>query len=229
MSAQAIILRDGQEYSPTIESTDSATVELPFVTSRFDSIRQEYGNTVAEPYRHPNVGVKTLVSQQFGTEEVSLLGDAVRLFIKYYLHPDTISAAYNNVQGSNQWTRRRYENEMLYLFRDYGDSDPRSRRLYITAFYHRNTDAVARARVGVFTDGDYRMEDTSRANYFHIDINAGNLGEMGNDAALWAGVIAHEILHNIGFIHPEFDRTGNRVDFIYQYGDHLTNVARTMS
>ncbi len=200
-SSKNIALIGGDSWTPSIPSRSSANTEVSHRLATHPNITRRYGNTVEEPYRHEEVGIRVFVDRQFSRTEQKLLEESVDDFIRYYLHDDVIECAYKKADDRNHvWTRRRFENEMLFLFRHYQDID-KERKIYITSFYHANSQANAQANVSVFTTPDYKMEKVSRENYFHINVNAAQL-QKRNDPAEWAGVIAHEILHNIGFLHP---------------------------
>lgn len=70
--------------------------------------------------------------------------------------------------------------------------------------YARAPLDVVRAGIGGFTGG------------FQIKINRYNLSR-NRDVAVWGGVIAHEMLHNLSHIHPDPNRVGLKAAYSDDY------------
>ena len=73
------------------------------------------------------------------------------------------------------------------------------------------------------------MRNSGQKRYFYIGLNSDFLGEessytYANSSTYWAGVIAHEVLHNLGYTHP----TGYAGSFINEFGNclHWHSVGR---
>ena len=220
----------GLARGETITTTHDVQKFLIYERGKFKNITNKYGNSVAPAYRDPYVGVRVIVDNDFTVDEQEKIKRAAKLFITQYLLNDVLTCTYHAMDQKKitpPWTLRRFSNEMLFLFRHYSKSnqlvDSRTRRLYIEK-YDVDANALGLARVGVFTTPDYEMNKVSRLNYFHIGLNTRWFAET--DDHYLAGAIAHEILHNLGFIHPILDSTGKADDFIYVYGLCLTDVSR---
>jgi hypothetical protein len=99
-------------------------------------------------------------------------------------------------------------------------------RLYITRFWFDDTGVFGVAHLGDRDQGrNLSMDRTylERYGHFWITLNSQKMGwgvpGSTGDLKAWAGMIAHEMLHNAGLIHPTFDSTGRRIDYIYAFGD----------
>jgi len=87
------------------------------------------------------------------------------------------------------------------------------RTLYVTRFWYDATGIAGLARLNY----------VDQAGNFWITLNSQKIGDgvIGafNSSRAWAGIVAHEMLHNLGLVHPIYDRQGTRNEFIYAFGD----------
>jgi hypothetical protein len=105
-------------------------------------------------------------------------------------------------------------------------TEEKLRTLYITRFWYKDTTIRGRANLGGLDRGmnlPRRSTYYAKTGHFWITVNSYNIGNDVPGATTspkyWAGVIVHEMLHNLGLVHPNFERHGRRTDFIYAFGN----------
>lgn len=91
------------------------------------------------------------------------------------------------------------------------------------ARYRDDPGSVGMAYVNLYYDHDNALPGYDHRHYLHIALNSDHMGPTSSyiyadDAEYWAGVIGHEFLHNLGYVHP----TGYAGSFIKEYGKCVT-------
>lgn len=87
------------------------------------------------------------------------------------------------------------------------------------ARYQDDPRTVGRGYVNLYFDRDNPLPGYDHRHYLHVALNSDQMGPSSSyvyreDTEYWAGVIAHEFLHNLGYVHP----TGYPGSFIKEYG-----------
>lgn len=185
------------------------------------------GERIAEFYStYRKVMPQTLtvqVDDTFDFVDKQLLKQASEIFFERALKDEVIECAlkksYRGIPESiSQFKMQLYETLGL---RKFGDLyHPAS--LFIAKFQREGV--VGLAYLNLFFDHENHLPGYVDKHYLHIGINDGYLGSSkwyGHDVQYWGGVIAHEILHNIGLTHGsgstyENDYVGY---FITEYGN----------
>lgn len=165
-------------------------------------------------------------SSAFNDTEARVIRGAVNVVAKRMLDPRMFSNAkrvyrrwYANIPGRRIGSTAEFEawftRVQLPILLEGGFP-----RLRINAQYVPRADWVGRAPVGTvktvfgaappqfgLTGGASQWRPPVTEGSFEITLNKAYLGErdysLGRDEAYWAGVIAHEMLHNLGHTHPE--------------------------
>lgn len=92
------------------------------------------------------------------------------------------------------------------------------------AKFDGDDESVGLGYVNLFYDTDNPFPGQLYRHYLHFALNIDYLGKQKNyvyahDFDYWAGVMGHEMLHNLGYIHPD----GANGTFIQAYGHCIQN------
>ncbi len=116
------------------------------------------------------------------------------------------------------------EETKLALFKAFAEEN-KTRGLYITRFWYRDTGIRGLALLRWF---DWTETRPNGSGEFWITINSVWNEPISNaEIKNRAGVIFHEILHNIGLTHPSYSKNfNNRNELIYRLHDCLVSRGR---
>ena len=144
------------------------------------------------------------VDPTFSDAQKVILEKAAKIFFDRALKKEVIDCAFAASHRGQPENRRKFELQL------YDASAIRQLKellhpaaLFIAKFQQQG--AVGLAYVNLFYDAEKPLTGYKNKHYLHIAINEGYLGDSskwyGRDTSYWAGVIAHEVLHNLGFRH----------------------------
>ena len=123
-----------------------------------------------------------------------------------------LSCTYNRATKNKPRDRQTIDNQLTQVFVN-AASGNRPIKLTITRLW---SDEVAVGRAPVGNPGQF----PEKGDLLRIALNSDDLGSnakyfLKNDTDYWAGVIGHEVLHNLGYTHP----TGYPGSFIKEFGN----------
>jgi hypothetical protein len=155
----------------------------------------------------------------FTQEQTNLIKEATSIFVERALSRDVLNCAYSNTSKGLPASPKQFE---LQLYSALAILDIKGVNVPSFVFVSRYWDdpkSVGRGFVGLFYDEDKPLAHFSSRHYLHIALNSDHLGptstyHLKNDPEYWAGVIAHEVLHNLGYKHS----SGYAGSFIQEYG-----------
>lgn len=180
----------------------------------------EYAGTFSGDYYGEPIHLALKLDPSFSVAEKAIIKKSVGIFIKRALSEPVISCAYAHSSKDFKHDDEKQFVEELYnalKIRSYNDFEFPAQAFI--ANYWGEKDSVGVAYVDLFYKTDFKLPGYQDRHYFHIALNSDFIGPEGkyyyaNDEEYWAGVIAHEFLHNLGFIHP----TGYTGSFVKEYG-----------
>ncbi|XXX74584.1 hypothetical protein WMF30_43740 [Sorangium sp. So ce134] len=155
----------------------------------------------------------------FTDAQKEVLRRAMTIFVERAATQNVIDCAYRNSTKDFPASRGTFENQLVeaLVYRNLG-SIFYPGYVYVARYWDEQ-DTVGRGYINLFYDKDRPLPGYSDRHYLHFAINSDHLGEgkayhLAEDADYWAGVMAHEALHNLGYRHP----TGYPGSFIKEYG-----------
>lgn len=157
----------------------------------------------------------------FSSQQKSILDTALSLFMERALKPHVIDCAYRRSHKDFPVSREKFVAQLLESLRPLPiNSLTTIPSFAFIAMYNNDYRSVGVGYVNLFYDTDKPLHPFSHRHYLHIALNSDYLGPGANyfyknNAEYWAGVIAHEFLHNLGYRHP----TGYPGSFIKEYGN----------
>ncbi len=178
------------------------------------------GSTKARAFEYFVVSLQIGVDPSFDEKQQVLIKDAVQLFSERALKTEVVDCAYRNSNRDFPTSRTEFE-AMVYNaispININGVFLPGF--LFVARFWH-DPVAVGIGYINLFFDRDDPLPGYQTRHYLHIGLNSEFMGDesqyyLKNDAAYWAGVIGHEILHNLGMSHPN----GYPGSFVKEYGN----------
>lgn len=164
------------------------------------------------------------VDPTFSDQQIQIIKKASQVFVERALSSEVIDCAYARSSKDMPRSRQDFELELfaaLSLVHSGGMSFP------VYGFIARMWDQssiVGLAYVNVFHSRSNPLPGYGERHHFHIALNSDYMGSGAsyfyrNNAQYWAGVIAHEFLHNLGYRHP----TGYEGSFINEYGECIAS------
>lgn len=155
----------------------------------------------------------------FSAEESKLIKDSAKIFVERALNRRVLDCAFNNS------TKNKPESRDLIEAQLYSALSPMSvHGVFIPSFafvarYWDDSKTVGLGYVGLYFDKDEPTASYPDRHYLHVALNSDHLGpgksyRFSMDAEYWAGVLAHEFLHNLGYQHT----SGHAGSFIQEYG-----------
>ena len=170
-------------------------------------------------YPQATIGLNIRVDPTFDQAEKNLIRAAMAIFIERALQPQVIDCAFD--QATKDFIKDRSDFvaqlEDALGYRQLGDLIYPG-YAYISRFFH-DRRAVGIGYINLFYKTDDPFPGYSDRHYFYIALNSDFMGpgsryQFAKDEEYWAGVIAHEFLHNLGYTHP----TGYTGSFVKEYG-----------
>lgn len=156
----------------------------------------------------------------FDSSERQIITEAMQLFMERALDDGVVECAFRNSSKDRPPSVEVFKGAMFAaLSLRAHDSTMFPGFAYITSF-SADDQAVGIGYINLFYDRDRPLPGYDNRNYLYIALNRDLLGQgstywLASNAEYWAGVIGHEFLHNLGYVHP----TGYPGSFIKEYGD----------
>jgi hypothetical protein len=161
------------------------------------------------------LAVEVKISENYNYQQPEILRRAFDLLVRKTMNPELWECADRKGRHSRPDIRG-FKDRLYQLIRAENHNYKEHRNvIYVTRFWFELTSIIGFANLSFY----------DRSKVFWISLNSQKIGPFGeaagaqDDPSFWAGVIVHEIFHNLGLRHPHFDRTGERSDFIYAFGD----------
>lgn len=172
-----------------------------------------------------SIQIRHKIHNNFTLNERRIINNALQFVARCFMNPENLKNMYHICGTSgyylkeNVWERSLLETHQtdhdyhyllcyqLMCLKVTSDTN----ELPIINIYpiYETTDVLGRGEVGcvsctsfksiVLTDGEFHVH----LNRYHL----GARGKVGTNAIFWAGVIVHEMLHNLGHAHDEHDTT----------------------
>jgi hypothetical protein len=161
----------------------------------------------------PPLGVDLWLDRKWDDSQKDLLRRATRIFIERIDDDNVRSCAFRHTNKDIQWSEDGFRNGVWsWLMIPCFDCNPERQLL------------IQKLDLGDGTAGRAKVSghiSTTNAVYMKVELNEKLVNspnyDWGFDDQYWAGVIAHEVLHNWRFDHP----TGYEGSFINEFGDCL--------
>jgi hypothetical protein len=156
---------------------------------------------------------------QFSLLQEKVLDEALEIFIDRALKESIIECAFSRSYKDLPESRDEIVINLFEALRPlHINGDTHMPSLAFINMYEEDSKSVGIGYLNLFFDTDKPLHPFGYRHYLHIGLNGKYLCNidyyLGNDASYWAGVIAHEFLHNLGYSHP----TGYKGSFIEEYG-----------
>lgn len=210
-----------------------STILLTFSSMAKNISRYPYTNFAYSNYQlgvyNENKGVIPLaasvnVDTDFNLGQLELLNKSMDFLLKFSMDEKVLDCAYEKSTKDMPSSRTTFIEQLYSVF---------TWRHLNGLFYPGNIyiakvfdapDIVGVGYVNLFYDTNNPLPGFLTRRYIHVGINGDYLSSKNylyQKPEYWAGVIAHEMLHNLGYTHT----TGYKGSFINEYGDCLWSVA----
>ena len=156
----------------------------------------------------------------FSDDQVAIIKDACQLFIERALMSQVLECAFSRSKKDLPSSRQTFEHELYTALAPVQIGENFFPAFAFIARFWDDPKAVGLGYLNLFNDTDKPLPGYRTRHYLHIALSSDHLGRNGGyylsrDEGYWAGVIAHEFLHNLGYDHP----TGYASSFIKEYGN----------
>ena len=160
------------------------------------------------------------IDSSFSLEQRDIIDRSLQIFLERSLTSRVLDCAYRNSYKDMPASRGSFEEDL------YKAISPLSlgNGIILPSFafisrYHNDPRSVGVGYVNLFYDTDRPLGDFGIRHYLYIALNSDHLGpdssyNFASNPDYWAGVVAHEFLHNLGYTHP----SGYPGSFIREYG-----------
>lgn len=160
----------------------------------------------------------------FNEQQQELIEEAMKIFMKRAVKDQTISCAFRRASKDFPVSAVKFTAQMLSGLTLIDREEMMVPSFVFIGRYWDDAKAVGIAYKDLFYEKDFPFPGFEHRHYFHVALNSDFLGDGSdykyrNDVNYWAGVLAHEFLHNLGYDHP----TGYPGSFIREYQYCITN------
>lgn len=160
------------------------------------------------------------IDPEFSVEQQKLIKGAVKLFVERATQDRIILCALEKASKDGPESMSKFQSQLLAAMSLIQREDMTVPSFVFVAKYWGDSKFVGLGYQGLFYERDWPFPGFDHRHYLHIALNSDFLGEPSsylyrNDVEYWSGVIAHEVLHNLGYGHPK----GYERSFIYEYGN----------
>ncbi|MBF0208129.1 MAG: hypothetical protein HQK53_14720 [Oligoflexia bacterium] len=154
----------------------------------------------------------------FREDQKNIIKNASQIFINRALENRIIDCAYRNSSKNLPTSRDAFINELYSAISPNYISGTTVPAFAFIASFNNDPNIVGIGYVDLFYDCNNPLPGYKNKHYLHIAINSDKLGNSSNyffakNEAYWAGIIAHEFLHNLGYEH----KGGYTGSFINEY------------
>lgn len=158
------------------------------------------------------------VDFNFATDQHQLLKQAAVTLSERYISKPVLDCAYANSVKDLPVSREAFISQMKEVMGTKVVEDAHVPTYIFVARYAQDKESVGIGFLNLYYDTDQQFPGYSDRHYLYVALNDEFLGKpsygYGTDAEYWAGVLGHEILHNLNFDH----KTGYSGSFISEYG-----------
>ncbi len=159
------------------------------------------------------------LDDNFSDEQRDFVIRAVEAFLERSLSDRVLTCAFHNATRDMPNSRKEFETQLYLSLAPRLVGGVAVPAFLFIARYWDDPGYVGVGYMNLFYDTDMPMPGQKDRHYFHVAINSDYMEPKkywaARDERYWAGVIGHEMLHNLGYDHP----TGYPGSFIKVYGD----------
>ncbi len=157
----------------------------------------------------------------FSVEQKKIIKKSLRIFLERSLKKSIVDCAYRNSIKDLPESPRFFETQLSSALSVLAlNSELRMPSFVFIARYFNDPTSVGLGYVGSFYEEDKVFPGQRCRHYLHVALNSDHLGEHATSGYMhrgntdyWAGVLAHEFLHNLDYRHPGLKKGS----FIYEY------------
>lgn len=193
-------------------------------TSRYPSGNLAYCGDVMGIVRGEHDGwlplsLQIAIDPTFNDDQKEILFEALKIFIERGSMNSVLDCAFRNSWRDMPVSREALRKELFSAITKLQIGDITLPSFAFISRYWDDPTSVGLGFIGLFFDRDKPMPGLPNRHYLHVGINSDYLGNGSSyfyrhDVEYWAGVIGHEFLHNLGYVHPN----GYRGSFVSEYG-----------
>lgn len=164
------------------------------------------------------------LDSSFTEQQQELLKEAMKVVMQRALKEPVISCAFKQASKNLPESKEIFVEQMLSALALIQNQETLFPAFVFVGRFWDDPKTVGIAYQDLFYDTEFPFPGYTHRHYLHVAINSDFLGNstgyrFGNDVNYWAGVLAHEFLHNLGYGHP----TGYERSFIREYEVCLRN------
>ena len=161
-----------------------------------------------------------MLDPTFSDSERTIIKQSMKTFVERSMREAVINCVFSNSTKDLPESREKLKSQLLEAL-SYRKLDNLvyPGYAYVARFWD-DQNTVGLGYVDLFYDKSNALPGYNNRHYFHVALNSDHLGEdspylHAKNAEYWAGVLAHEFLHNLGYVHP----TGSSGSFVKEYGN----------
>lgn len=164
------------------------------------------------------------INNSFALNQKKIIENSFKLMLQRILSPQVISCAFMKSFKHRPISKTEFIMQLEDALTGVTVAGSLLPSFVFVANYQNDKKSVGVGYVNLFYDTDYPFPGFPYRHYLHFALNMDYLGKhenyvYANDLEYWAGVMAHEILHNLGYIHPD----GLQGSFIHSFGKCVQN------
>ena len=182
-----------------------------------------YAGKYLRTFANDNTGAALAlhVDFDFSDDQDTLLKKATVTLAERYISKPVLDCTYASSVKDLPASREAFVSQMKEVFGTKLVEEARIATYIFIARYDQDRGSVGIGFPNLYYDKDKPFPGYSDRHYLYLALNDDFFGKSsytyGTDTDYWAGVMAHEILHNLNFNHP----TGYSGSFITEYGNCL--------
>lgn len=166
------------------------------------------------------LAINLMLDPSFSNSQKSIIKQGMKAFVDRSLRESVLSCAFNSSTKDFPESRQKFKSQMLEAL-SYRKLDDLTYPgyAYVGRFWN-DINAAGLGFINLFYDRSNALPGYKDRHYLHVALNSDHLGEesqyfLARDFEYWAGVLGHEFLHNLGYVHP----TGYSGSFVKEYGN----------
>lgn len=166
------------------------------------------------------------VDASFNLGELQVLNEAMKVLVEYALKSEVIDCAYKNSSKDFPESKEKFKSQLYEVFTWRHMNDLFYPGNFYISQFHEYEDVAGLGYMNLFYDKNKPLPGYKDKHYIHIALNSDYIGDedqysLSTNSKYWAGVIAHEMLHNLGYDHP----SGYVGSFIKEFGNCVWKTA----
>lgn len=145
----------------------------------------------------------------FSEEQKKLLRRSLRIFLERSLKKSVLDCAFRNSDKDLPEKPAVFESQLRSALSILKVGECKMPSFIFIARYSNDPKSVGLGYIGSFYDEDKAFPGQHCRHYLHVALNSDHLGEGASSGYryrasedYWAGVLGHEFLHNLGYVHP---------------------------